>query len=515
MQVKLATSAKYDGLMLHTYVEQMDTRYDEEFGFNEPIVNEFKKRYGVDIRTEAYDKQALAKLRGEYLTQYFRELKAALKPHKVKLGIFLNPAEPNKPQRWLADTSVMCSGNIDVDWQSYIDQEIVDEIMVYCGGNVYPVIDQVLTRTKGTDCNISTLHSSPFPEEKKYFSQQGVIRVLDGGNKELEYGYFEKQPISALESDDFIARLTVVQQMADGITEPDLQKLITATKDKHVMVRRRAIAALAAIKAGGPNVIAALEQAMKDPENTVRCYAVNTLAKEPNIPSASIDKIYDCLDKHNNAMMNFAAQLGLSTLAGKQNKDLIQGLQHKNCEVRSVVANALSGANISPELLNALLKLTNDPSEKVRWAVVKVLGEFASTESSNALYESLNDSHPTVRDMAALKLSSLIQSDKIFSQELREKILVRLEQRFSMYNSSYTGKDKNWGWRCLGDALNRIEPQGPDFLQNLLSQSKDIALAERAWEVLYVKQLPDWKFPLTTQEQAENAFRKYPRRLSN
>ena len=513
MQLKLATSADYDGLMFHTYVEQMATRYDDEFGFNEPIVSEFKKRYGLDIRTESYDKEALADLRGEYLTQYFRELKAALKTHNIKLGIFLSPTELNKPQRWLADTSIMCSGNITIDWQRYIDEGIMDEIMVYCGGDVYSVIDQVLSQAKGTDCKVSMFHSAGYPEEKKYLAEQGVMRAIDGSSRGFEYGYFEDQPISALDSDDFIARLSVIQQMSDGRTEADLQKIIAATKDKHVMVRRRAVVTLATINASGPIVIAALEDALEDPENAVRCFAINTLAKIPALSSASVDKIYNCLDKHNNAMMNIAAQGGLAALIAKQDKDLIRGLKHKNSEVRYVVVNALAGVNISPELFDALFKLSNDPSEKVRWAVAKAFGKLLvpTTESNHGLYNFLKDSHPTVHGMAALKLSTLIQTHKDFPLELRKKVLLRLQQRFSDYNNSYSKSDKDWGWRCLGDALNRLAPQGPEFLQNQLSQTEDMVLAEHAWEMLYVKEVPDWKFPLTPQDQAEAAYSKHPR----
>jgi hypothetical protein len=212
-------------------------------------------------------------------------------------------------------------------------------------------------------------------------------------------------------------------------------------------------------------------------------------------------------------MMNIAAQGGLAALIAKQDKDLIRGLKHKNSEVRYVVVNALAGVNISPELFDALFKLSNDPSEKVRWAVAKAFGKLLvpTTESNHGLYNFLKDSHPTVHGMAALKLSTLIQTHKDFPLELRKKVLLRLQQRFSDYNNSYSKSDKDWGWRCLGDALNRLAPQGPEFLRNQLSQTEDMVLAEHAWEMLYVKEVPDWKFPLTPQDQAEAAYSKHPR----
>ena len=63
----------FDGIAFLTYAENFSQRYEDEFGYNQPIVDEFRKRYGVDIRTEPFDKLAWAKLRGEYLTQFMRE----------------------------------------------------------------------------------------------------------------------------------------------------------------------------------------------------------------------------------------------------------------------------------------------------------------------------------------------------------------------------------------------------------------------------------------------------------
>jgi len=77
----------FDGIAFLTYVENYSQRYEDEFGYNQPIVDEFRKRYGVDIRHEAFDKQAWAKLRGEYLTQFMRELHAALAKKGKKIAV--------------------------------------------------------------------------------------------------------------------------------------------------------------------------------------------------------------------------------------------------------------------------------------------------------------------------------------------------------------------------------------------------------------------------------------------
>ena len=92
--------AAYDGVAFYTYVENYGYRYPEEFGFNEPIVSEFIRRYGVDIRTQKFDKQAWYRLRGEYVTQVLTELHAALSRKHKKLSIVVWADNPTAPMGW-------------------------------------------------------------------------------------------------------------------------------------------------------------------------------------------------------------------------------------------------------------------------------------------------------------------------------------------------------------------------------------------------------------------------------
>jgi hypothetical protein len=92
-------------------------RFEDEFGYNQPIVDEYRSRYGVDIRTQEFDKNLWRYLRGEYVTQFLRELKAALKPYGRKLGMCLNPREPNYPQPWNVSRYTITAGRIYMDWE--------------------------------------------------------------------------------------------------------------------------------------------------------------------------------------------------------------------------------------------------------------------------------------------------------------------------------------------------------------------------------------------------------------
>ena len=108
----------YDGIALYTYVENNGFRYPEEYGFNRPIVEEFKRRYGVDIRTQPFGKPAWYRLRGEYVTQLFRELHAALARQGKKLSIVLWGDNPGEPMGWQRYTTWTAVGRIQMDYQA-------------------------------------------------------------------------------------------------------------------------------------------------------------------------------------------------------------------------------------------------------------------------------------------------------------------------------------------------------------------------------------------------------------
>jgi hypothetical protein len=90
----------YDGIAFLSYAENYSLRYEDEFGFNAPVVDEFRGRYGVDIRREPFDRAAWARLRGEYVTAFLRELRAALHPAGKKIAVSVDGRDPHLPCLW-------------------------------------------------------------------------------------------------------------------------------------------------------------------------------------------------------------------------------------------------------------------------------------------------------------------------------------------------------------------------------------------------------------------------------
>ncbi len=94
LHVQEAVKAGYDGITFLTYAENYSMRFQDEFGFSDPIVEDFRKAHHVDLRTEDFKRGASRedwlRLRGSYITAYLRELRAELKKHGIKLGIIVN-----------------------------------------------------------------------------------------------------------------------------------------------------------------------------------------------------------------------------------------------------------------------------------------------------------------------------------------------------------------------------------------------------------------------------------------
>ena len=110
-QVKEFIAWGVDGVEFRWPAHQ-DTREWDAYGFNEPVVKEYKKRYGVDILTQDFDHGKWRALLGEYYTQFFRDAKALLSKHGRKMMVDVMPnnyPDPNQPQ----------FANVYLDWQTW------------------------------------------------------------------------------------------------------------------------------------------------------------------------------------------------------------------------------------------------------------------------------------------------------------------------------------------------------------------------------------------------------------
>ena len=135
LHMKFMKQDGYDGMTFLTYAENHSMRFQQEFGFNEPVVDEFKRRHKIDVRYQDWTRFATADdwemLRGEFLTQFLRELKTELDAEGQKLGFFLQPWEIHKPQPWNVPELLLTGGSMHFDLETWIADGLVDDFLVY------------------------------------------------------------------------------------------------------------------------------------------------------------------------------------------------------------------------------------------------------------------------------------------------------------------------------------------------------------------------------------------------
>ena len=108
------------------------------YGFSDIVVDEYKKRYGTDLRTEDYDEKKFLKLRGEYLTELLKEVSKIVHEHKGEFQM-MAPADrsvfSNFSMMKIAHGSMFpwwCNTTIDdmFDIRTWAEKGYVDSILM-------------------------------------------------------------------------------------------------------------------------------------------------------------------------------------------------------------------------------------------------------------------------------------------------------------------------------------------------------------------------------------------------
>ena len=101
------------------------TNTPEIYGFNEPVIAEYQRRYGANPDVEPFDPALLGALRGEFYDQFLRKVRhrlaAAGKSMHVQLE--LESFRPDAPQARVRTRP----GNIDFNWRRWLRTGLIDE----------------------------------------------------------------------------------------------------------------------------------------------------------------------------------------------------------------------------------------------------------------------------------------------------------------------------------------------------------------------------------------------------
>ena len=118
--MNLLQNTEFDGLFVCLRSQSRPADLADQFGFNEPVRQDYLSRYGRDICVEDYDLQKWRNLLGEYLTTFLSELRAGLNLLGVRLAVGAARGDVLGPPL----------GNTTLQWRDWVKLGIIDELVI-------------------------------------------------------------------------------------------------------------------------------------------------------------------------------------------------------------------------------------------------------------------------------------------------------------------------------------------------------------------------------------------------
>tara|TARA_R100000027_G_scaffold37442_1_gene27542 strand:+ start:21819 stop:24578 length:2760 start_codon:yes stop_codon:yes gene_type:complete len=524
LHVELIESAGYDGIIFMSYAENFSMRFQDEFGYSEPIVQEFKRRHGIDIRTEPFNKFATRqdwyRLRGEYVTAFMEELREAL-GEEVKIGVWLNPIDPRKPMVWATlPQEYYTIGIIHMDIDKWVRDGIVDELGVYGGSSVRAqdtTLDEMLFLSRDTDVEINFITSNPFAMSRwKRFYELGMRGICSLGD-EIQYlnrCMIPEQTKNALQSGTIYEKMKFLSQVIEGHSSIDASEILPLLDSPNVILQRLTLQALG--KIGDPASVPAIESALFDPEQGVRSMAIYALGynQGPN----SLMAIEACMEEYGNHHLLEMTRNSIPRFSPVPYDGLHQMLQNPNIMVRRTAMYSLS-LTARPEDLPYIEEALYDDDRYVAFLAARSLGmpQFRQNELAHEIMlNELNHPDPAIQNRVATSVGDLAYHG--YDGPLRSQMLEALRSNFLELGTGTDRIDSEWGHRAIGNAMIGFGPEGEAELADLKATADDPRIRELAWQVIYFREKTSPfanEFNIITEKENEEAYRQRPVSLKN
>ncbi len=489
----------YDGINFYTYVENCGILYEDEFGFNQPIVDEFNKKYpDVDLRSAtltAEHKEHWYACRGKFVTDFLRELQAELSKRGKKLSIIVDAENPDNVQPWWSQ-SIPGSGNIKMDWRTWVREGIVQELWVQLGPSEaqHSTIELLQDECNEHGVELTVRAIDPFASGWKPYIKKDLtpIACITWKRNGIERVSLESIDGDSLDSTDWKQRLQALLDVEAGTLKAAPKKIASLAKDPQVLVRRRVMYALAALKA--ESQVSTLEEGLLDVESSVRIAAASALAVVHGPHSAV--RILSALEKDGYFQMKLACFEGLTALGEEALAPVLKGARSTHYAVRQVSIQTLYKlgkggfmAEAAPALFDAAVNHTED--ELLRSYALEGMVGFRE-EITPAFRIQLVDK---MIELASEDPSTLVQLRAAWglgyfysgTDATKRKVIVDcLATGFRNYGDGCQRSDAAYGWRIFGNSLLMHHGQGRTQLESMRTQGNDKWLAWVAYEVVYL-----------------------------
>ncbi len=507
---------KYEGMFMYSFIENMEAHYTDEYIYSDYAVKDFKKRYGVDVRTQKFDLDKYYAMRGEYITQYLRELRPVYKKYQKKLAIALNSENMEWPMLWLcgsgcwpknaAEPFILQQGKVKMDWRTWLKEGLVDELHVWGGtgpDTKLKDVKELLAAAAGTGVKVTVYFSTDLPEKEQYLYEKGVRRVIAPASSE-DGDTTRKHPAVDIDSEDYDAVLNVLTQARRKELELPLEK-ITGLLLKHPnpLVRRQAANTIGTLKLKAG--VAALEEAaMNDPEGSVKAMVFDALGKVNS--SGSVAAMANGFGKVNTFPARMALRNALAAMEPERYADVAGSYDTNDSYYRTVLVQSWSRRNGTPEYLTVLKRAIKDPNDKVRWWAAFAFSYHSITpENMEILYKALDDSNGAVQSRAAMTLKNMIPK---MSAEMKQRVFDKLMDKYQEFGAGCKRTDYDWGWRPIGETIrDGFGSQGKKALLAILNGT-NTDLAQLTWRVFFQPNDSEWH-PVN-KDDMERRYLFYP-----
>jgi hypothetical protein len=118
--LSLLSGYDFDGLFVCLRSQSRPADFADQYGFNEPVRQEYSACYGRDIYREDFDLQLWRDLLGGYLTSFLSELHDAL--HALGLSLAVGAAR--------GDILGPPLGNTTLNWRDWVKRKLIDEMVI-------------------------------------------------------------------------------------------------------------------------------------------------------------------------------------------------------------------------------------------------------------------------------------------------------------------------------------------------------------------------------------------------
>jgi hypothetical protein len=118
--INLLKDTEFDGLFVCLRSQSRPADFADQFGFNEPVRQDYLDRYGRDICLEDFDLQAWRDILAEYLTTFLSGLREGLSQLGLRLAVGVPRGDVLGPPM----------GNTTVFWRDWVKRGIIDELVI-------------------------------------------------------------------------------------------------------------------------------------------------------------------------------------------------------------------------------------------------------------------------------------------------------------------------------------------------------------------------------------------------